>query len=99
MREFGHWGFHEIVRGRKQTVVAASEDFDIEFLPHNWNDYYTYSYLNVGLECIHNLRSVQYTALRSFNSFVQSAVNARRQGDENPYSSVLAETMKLWAKN
>ena len=40
---------------------------------------------------------VQYTPKKSFNSFVQSAVNARRQGDENPNSSLVAETMKFLA--
>ena len=34
-----------------------------------------------------------------FQSFVQSAVNARRQGDENPNSSVVADTMKLLANS
>ena len=34
-----------------------------------------------------------------FNKFVQSAVNARREGDENPYSRVVAETMKLLANS
>ena len=33
--------------------------------------------------------------MKCFNSFVQSAVDARRKGDENPHSSVVAETMKL----
>ena len=33
--------------------------------------------------------------MKCFDNFVQSAVNARRQGDENPKSSVFAETMKL----
>ena len=31
--------------------------------------------------------------------FVQSAVDARRQGDENPNSSVVAETLKLLANS
>ena len=31
--------------------------------------------------------------------FVQSAVDARRQGDENPNSSNVAETMKLLANS
>ena len=30
-----------------------------------------------------------------FNTFVQSVADARRSGDENPDSSVVAETMKL----
>ena len=34
-----------------------------------------------------------------FDNFVQSAVDARRQGDENPTSSVIAETVKLLANS
>ena len=34
---------------------------------------------------------------KSFNSFVQSAVNARQQENEKPNSSVVAETMTLLA--
>ena len=35
--------------------------------------------------------------LKYFSSFFQSAVNARREGNENPNSSVVAATMKLLA--
>ena len=52
-------------------------------------------YLHLGLECTKLHQFVQYTPKNCFSSFVQSAVNARKQGDENPYSSVVAETMKL----
>ena len=44
-------------------------------------------------------RFVQYTPMKCFNNFVQSAVNARREGDENPNSSVVAEMMKLQAND
>ena len=50
-------------------------------------------YLHLGLECTNVRQSVQYTPKKCFNSFVQSAVNARRQADQNPNSSVVAETM------
>ena len=40
---------------------------------------------------------MQYTPTKCFNNFVQSAVDARREGDENPNSSFVAETMKLLA--
>ena len=40
-------------------------------------------------------RFVKYTPNKCFNSFVQSAVDARRQKDENPHSSVVAQTMML----
>ena len=42
---------------------------------------------------------VQYTPRECFNNFVQSAVNARREGDENPNSSVVAEILKLLANS
>ena len=56
-------------------------------------------YLKLGLVCKKIHRYVQYTPRKCFNNFVQSAVDARRQGDENPDSSVLAETMKLLANS
>ena len=37
--------------------------------------------------------------MKCFNSFVQFAVDPRWKGDENPYSSVGAETMKLLANS
>ena len=52
-------------------------------------------YLSLGLKCIKVYRFVQYTPKKCFNNFVQSVVDARRVGDENPESSVVAETMKL----
>ena len=56
-------------------------------------------YLLLGLECTTIHQFVQYTPEKCFSSFVESAVNARRQGDENPNSSVVAETMKLLANS
>ena len=56
-------------------------------------------YLKFGLVCEKIYRFVQYTTRKSFNNFVQSAVDARRQGDENPISSDVAETMKLLANS
>ena len=56
-------------------------------------------YLHLGLESTQIHRFVQYTPKKCFSSFVQSAVNARRQGDENPNSSVVAETMKFLANS
>ena len=56
-------------------------------------------YLQLGLVCTKIHRFVEYTPRKCFNSFVQSAVDARRQGDENPNSSVVAETMKLLANS
>ena len=56
-------------------------------------------YLHLDLECTKIHQFVQSTPEKCFNSFVQSAVNARRQVDENPNSSVVAETMKLLANS
>ena len=51
--------------------------------------------LQLGLVCTKKHRFVEYTPKKCFNSFVQSAMDAERQSDENPKSSVVAETMKL----
>ena len=56
-------------------------------------------YLKLGLVCKKIYRFVEYTPVKCFNNFVQSAVDARREGDENPNSSVVAETMKLLANS
>ena len=56
-------------------------------------------YLDLGLVCKKIYRFVEYTPVKCFNNFVQSAVDDRREGDENPNSSVVAETMKLLANS
>ena len=38
---------------------------------------------------------LQYTPCRCFQTFVQNVVDARRKGDQNKESTVVAETMKL----
>ena len=52
-------------------------------------------YLQLGPVCKKIHRFVQNTPRKCFNNFVQSAVDAQRQRDENPSSSVVAETIKL----
>ena len=56
-------------------------------------------YLHLGFVCTKSHHFVQYTPKKCFDSFVQPAVNARRQGDENPNSSVMAETRKFLANS
>ena len=56
-------------------------------------------YLELELVCKKIYRFVEYTPVKCFNKFVQSTVDARREGDENPNSSVVAETMKLIANS
>ena len=52
-------------------------------------------YLSLGMKWTKIYRFVQYTPKKCLKNFVQSVVDARRAGDENPDSSVVAETMKL----
>ena len=56
-------------------------------------------YLELGLVCKKISRLVEYTPIKCFKKFVQSAVDARREGDGNPNSSVVAETMNLLANS
>ena len=56
-------------------------------------------YLDLGLVCKKFYRFVDYTPVKCFNNFVQSAVDARRERDENANSIVVAETMKLLANS
>ena len=54
-------------------------------------------YLELGLVCKKISRFVEYTPVKCFKKFVQSAVDAPREGDDNPNSRVVAETMNLLA--
>ena len=56
-------------------------------------------FVQLGLVVTKIHRFVEYTPNKCFNSFLQSAVDARRRGDKNPHSSVIAETMKLLANS
>ena len=56
-------------------------------------------YMELAIVCAQNYRCDEYPLVNDFNDFVQSAVNARCQRDENPNSSVVAETMKLHANS
>ena len=52
-------------------------------------------YLSLGIQCTKIYRFVEYTPRKYFNNFVQFVVDARREGDKNQHSGVVAETMKL----
>ena len=56
-------------------------------------------YSDLGLVCKEIHHFLECIPVKCFNNFVQSAVNARREGDENANSSVFAETMKLLANS
>ena len=52
-------------------------------------------HLQLGLFCMKIHRFLKYIPKKCFNSFAQSAVDARRQGDESPNSNIVAESTKL----
>ena len=57
-------------------------------------------YLDLGLVCKKTYCVVDYIPVESIKFFlVKTAVNARREGDENPNSSVVTETRKLPANS
>ena len=56
-------------------------------------------YLDLGLQYTKIHRFVQYTPRKVLNNFVQSVVDARRAGNENPLSDIVAETMKILGKS
>ena len=56
-------------------------------------------HLQIGLVCKKIHRLFQYIPRKCFDNIVQSAVDARRQKDENPNSSVVVKTMKLLANS
>ena len=56
-------------------------------------------YLDLGQTCIKVHHFMQNTPMKCFDNFVQSAVNVRKEGDENVSSSVVAKTMKLLANS
>ena len=51
--------------------------------------------MELGLQRTKIYRFVQYLPRKCFNKFVQSVVDIRGEGDENPLSGVVAETKKL----
>ena len=49
-------------------------------------------YLEFGLQFTKIYRFVQYSLQKNFNNFLQLVIHARKEGDENPLSGVIAET-------
>ena len=52
-------------------------------------------YMELGLQCIKVYGFVEYFPQKRFKNLVQSVVNARREGNENAFSGVVTEAMKL----
>ena len=51
--------------------------------------------LSRGLQCTKFYRFVDYKPRKEFKIVFQYVVDARREGDENPHSGVVAETINL----
>ena len=86
----------------KKITVSSLKNVDIKLHITKWNFFFTpllFFYLKSGLVCTKTHRFVGCNPRKCYNSFVKSAVDARRQVDENPNSSVVAETMKLLANS
>ena len=84
---------HNMVQPRRMLISSFILTTGTIISPLLW------FYMQLGLVCKKINRFVQYTPRKSFDTFKQSAVDARRQGDEIPKSSVGAETMKLLANS
>ena len=52
-------------------------------------------YLSLVLQCTNRYRFIDYKPRKDFNNFVQSVVDARREGVKIPHYAVVAETMNL----
>ena len=51
--------------------------------------------ISLGLQRTKIFWFIEYAPRKCFNNFVQSVIDARREGDENQHSGVVIETMKL----
>ena len=86
---------------KRMDYVTTEKNADIKIPPEEWNYHHfiLLDYLHLGLECTKTQQFVPFTPKKIFSSFVQSTVNARRQGDENLNPSVVAETMRFLANS
>ena len=95
-----YWWLDENVCRRRRNDVSTSEMSISSFTLQNGTLItLLLFYLQLGLVVTKIQRFVEYISKKCFNSIVQSAVDARRQGDENANSTVVAETMKLIANS
>ena len=85
----------------KKGLCHNQEECSYQASTWKWNHHHspTIILLAFGFWMYKVHQFVQYTPKKCFSSFVQSAVIARRQGDENPNSSVVVRTMKLLANS
>ena len=72
----------------QRVLISSFKQENGTVITHLFNFY-------MDLQCTKIYRFVQSTPQKHFKSFVQSVVDARREGDEKPLSGVDAETMKI----
>ena len=86
------------MRGRRNNV-STSENVDFKLYLTGQYAHHSSFFVELDLVCTGIHSFVQHTPKQCFTGFVQSAVDAGRQRDENPISSVVSETMKLLANS
>ena len=76
--------------------MSSLENVDFELFPPKRNSHYSSApiLIRLGINMQKKYRCVEYIPVKCFNKSMQSAVNARRETDESPSSSVVAVTMK-----
>ena len=99
-RSTWYWITDEGLCWERTTSMSTRENVDFKVFSSKPNAHYSsvpilFTYRTSMQK---NHRFVEYIPVKCFNKFVQSAVNARREGDENPNSSVAAEALK-WLAN
>ena len=93
-----YWRLHEKLCLWKRNAKTSSKNADIYFQAGKWNSY-NYSvqlFFGTWLAVYQNLPFCSTYSSKTYSSnFVQSVVDARKEGDEKSLSGVVAETMKL----
>ena len=77
--------------------MSTTENVNFKLIARKRHSHYSSApiFLELGLVRKTICRFVEYAPVKCFIKFVQSAVDARLKGHENPNSSVAAETRKL----
>ena len=81
--------------------MTTTENADFKHFPLKRISQYSCAPILFRLVCKKVYRFVEYIPVKCFKKFVQSPhlVNARREGNENPNSSVVAETINMLANS
>ena len=96
-----YFQFDEPVSRRRGLEVSTSEKANLKLQVTVWITFHPSAVVLSGFETRFHKKNLflEYNPNKSFNIFVQSTVDIRRQIDENPNSSVVAETTKLLANS